>query len=99
MKGKTTYCVDPKAGYRLKSNLEFDASINFNVQIVRCKTSLTQKECKTETQINDFIDHLIVGQVEQEKKIQIDDHSVSPPLIDHIKFKEHQLDYKSIFKN
>ena len=70
MKGQTNYCVDPKAGYRLRSNLEFDESINFNIQILRCKTSSdSDKKCKSEIEISHFIDHLIVGQAEQEKKI------------------------------
>ena len=88
MKGLTNYCIDPKAGYRLNGNLEVDDSINFNIQIVRCdKTGSTQK-CKTKNEISNFIDTLIVGQAEQEKKIQIDNHAASPPLIDNLKFKE-----------
>ena len=68
MNGKTKYCIDPKAGYRLNGNLEVDKSVNFNIQIVRCdKTSSTK--CKTKDEISNFIDTLIVGQAEQEKKI------------------------------
>jgi len=61
MKTLTKYCVDPKAGYRLKGNLEVDESVGFNIQVVRCKGT----NCKGPSDITDFIDLLIVGQAEQ----------------------------------
>jgi hypothetical protein len=79
--------------------LEFEESINFNIQIFRCDEAGSTLKCKDKDEISDFIDHLIVGQAEQEKKIQIDNHDASPPLIDHLKFKEVQLESKSVFRN
>ena len=58
MKIYTKHCVDPEAGYKLHGNMQYGDAINFNIEIIRCKD---RKDCKGPKEIDDFINHLIVG--------------------------------------
>lgn len=97
LKGLTLYCINPE-GYRLKGNMEEDEAVNFNMVVERCKaTTDPKKTCKSPEDIDDFIDHLIIGQVTEEKKIQINNHDINPPLLEFVDYRETQLDSNSTF--
>ena len=58
------FCVDPNDDYEIMGSIDYGEMKNININIERCTPSSTQT-CKTETEIDDFVNDLIVWTVYQ----------------------------------
>jgi hypothetical protein len=53
------YCLNPKAGYTVIGNMDSNEQQTLVIQLRRCKVNATQT-CKSETEIDEFVDNLII---------------------------------------
>lgn len=83
-----SFCIEQDNDYDLYGNFDTPGTTKMIVlNIDRCKPTATQR-CKSDANIDDFINYLSVITGYQEMSLLMNDYEMRPPLDQHLAFIE-----------